>query len=70
MRRPIGDVRVRSLQIRERRDVMNYMSANLRDDYGIDVSQYIQGRSPKGSESPFSPATPGVDVVSGAQVAK
>lgn len=52
-RRPIGDVRVRSLQIKERRDVMNYMSANLRDDYGIDVRQYTRGRSPPGSQSPF-----------------
>jgi ABC-type sugar transport system substrate-binding protein len=55
-RRPIGDQRVRSLQIKERRDVMNYMSANVRDDYGIDVRQYTEGRSPQGSASPFLPA--------------
>lgn len=55
-RRPIGDMRVRSLQLKERRDVMNYMSANLRDDYGVDVRQYTQGRSPEGVDSPFFPA--------------
>jgi len=55
-RRPIGDMRVRSLQLKERRDVMSYMSANLRDDYGIDVRQYTQGRSPEGVDSPFLPA--------------
>jgi ABC-type sugar transport system substrate-binding protein len=55
-RRPIGDMRVRSLQLKERRDVMSYMSANLRDDYGIDVRQYTRGRSPEGLDSPFLPA--------------
>jgi len=55
-RRPIGDMRVRSLQLKERRDEMSYMSANLRDDYGIDVRQYTQGRSPEGVDSPFLPA--------------
>jgi ABC-type sugar transport system substrate-binding protein len=55
-RRPIGDMRVRSLQLKERRDVMSYMSANLRDDYGIDVWQYTRGRSPEGLDSPFLPA--------------
>lgn len=55
-RPPIGDMRVRSLQLKERRDVMNYMSANLRDDYGVDVRQYTRGRSPEGVDSPFFPA--------------
>lgn len=52
-RRPVGDMRVRSLQLKERREVMSYMSANLRDDYGIDVRQFTDGRSPSGVAYPF-----------------
>jgi ABC-type sugar transport system substrate-binding protein len=52
-RRRIGDVRVGSLRINEPRDVMNYMSANLRDDYGVDVRQFTGGRNPEGGAYPF-----------------
>ncbi|WP_268801139.1 ABC transporter substrate-binding protein [Pseudomonas huanghezhanensis] len=55
-RQPIGDLLVRALQVKERRDVLQYMGANMRDDFGIDVREFTEGRSPEGSNSPFVPA--------------
>ncbi|MFJ3486967.1 ABC transporter substrate-binding protein [Pseudomonas sp. NPDC090202] len=52
-RQPIGMWRVRAMQIRERSDSLRYMQANGRDDYDIDVRQFVGGRSPAGTEYPF-----------------
>ena len=52
-RQPLGTWRVRAMQVRERQDSLNYMQANGRDDYGIDVREYIKGASPAGVEYPF-----------------
>lgn len=52
-RQPIGNWRVRAMSIRERSDSVRFMQANNQDDYGIDVSQFVGGRSPAGVEYPF-----------------
>jgi ABC-type sugar transport system substrate-binding protein len=52
-RQPIGTWRVRAMQIRERRDAVQFMQANNRDDYDIDVRQFTDGRSPEGVPYPF-----------------
>jgi hypothetical protein len=41
------------MQIRERRDAVQFMQANNRDDYDIDVRQFTDGRSPEGVPYPF-----------------
>ncbi|MFY1663232.1 ABC transporter substrate-binding protein [Pseudomonas sp. Pseu.R1] len=52
-RQPIGNWRVRAMEIRERSDSVRFMQANNQDDYGIDVRQFVGGRSPAGVEYPF-----------------
>ena len=54
-RQPIGTWRVRAMQVRERRDSLIFMQDNNRDDYGIDVREFIGGKSPIGVEYPFEP---------------
>lgn len=52
-RQAIGNWRVRVMQIRERSEGGRLMQANIRDDDGIDVRQYINGHSPHGVAYPF-----------------
>ncbi|MDD1964000.1 ABC transporter substrate-binding protein [Pseudomonas putida] len=52
-RQPFGTWRVSAMQLRERKDSQRFMQANSRDDYGIDVRQFTQGRSPEGVAYPF-----------------
>jgi len=41
------------MQIRERRDSVLFMQANNRDDYDIDVREFVGGHSPEGVAYPF-----------------
>jgi hypothetical protein len=41
------------MQIRERSDSLRFMQANNRDDYGIDVRQFVGGHGPEGVAYPF-----------------
>jgi ABC-type sugar transport system substrate-binding protein len=52
-RQPFGTWRVRAMQIRERSDSLRFMQANNRDDYGIDVRQFVGGHGPEGVAYPF-----------------
>jgi ABC-type sugar transport system substrate-binding protein len=52
-RQAIGSWVVRAMQVRERRDTVQFMQANARDDYDIDVREFVGGRSPPGVAYPF-----------------
>lgn len=54
-RERIGDRTVRVLEIIPRHDTLRYLELIQHDDLGIDVSQYLGGRSPPGLPSPFLP---------------
>ena len=47
------DLHLSAMQLRERKDSQRFMQANSRDDYGIDVRQFTQERSPEGVAYPF-----------------
>lgn len=56
MRQPIGNWLVRAMQVKERRDSLGYMQSNFSADYGVDVRQFVGGKSPQGVRYPFVPA--------------
>jgi ABC-type sugar transport system substrate-binding protein len=53
LRQPIGTWQVRAMHVMQRRDTLNDLQVGSRDDYGIDVREFSQGRSPAGVEYPF-----------------